>query len=216
MKKYKIIIYSNKKIFIQLLYTYIREYIERKNSQEYIPSIIIEGRNSVEIIDDELCLENCILLFDCSSKQEIDNLKNSLSRRIKNCEGIDSNKKSICIILLDNKYCKMEEKLSFQDKDNLYFIDDLRELTEIIEKIIHIDDSSKKVSDSLTRREREILVLITKGKLNKEIANELNITERTVKNHIANLFKKINVYDRTQAAVYAIKSGIYSLYLEDL
>jgi len=52
--------------------------------------------------------------------------------------------------------------------------------------------------------------------LNKEIANELNITERTVKNHIANLFKKINVYDRTQAAVYAIKNGIYSLYLEDL
>lgn len=110
----------------------------------------------------------------------------------------------------------MEETLFFQEKDNLYFIDDLQELTEIIEKITDTDDDSKKASDNLTRREREILVLITKGKLNKEIANELNITERTVKNHIANLFKKINVYDRTQAAVYAIKCGIYSLYLEDL
>ena len=78
------------------------------------------------------------------------------------------------------------------------------------------EKGQKKLSDNLTKREREILVLITKGKLNKEIANELNITERTVKNHIANLFKKINVYDRTQAAVYAIKNGIYSLYLEDL
>lgn len=216
MKKYKIIIYSKKKIFIQLLYTYIREWIERKNKEEYILSIMIEGRSSMETIEAESCLENCILLFDCSDKEEIDNLKKILSKRIESCEGRVSNKQSVYIILFDNIYCRMEETLFFQEKDNLYFIDDLQELTEIIEKITDTDDDSKKASDNLTRREREILVLITKGKLNKEIANELNITERTVKNHIANLFKKINVYDRTQAAVYAIKCGIYSLYLEDL
>ena len=177
---------------------------------------MIEGRSSMETIDAESCLENCILLFDCSDKEEIDNLKKILSKRIESCEGIVSNKQSVYIILFDNIYCRMEETLFFQEKNNLYFIDDLQELTEIIEKITDTDDDSKKASDNLTRREREILVLITKGKLNKEIANELNITERTVKNHIANLFKKINVYDRTQAAVYAIKCGIYSLYLEDL
>jgi DNA-binding NarL/FixJ family response regulator len=60
----------------------------------------------------------------------------------------------------------------------------------------------------VTSREREILILISNGMSNKEIANELNITERTVKNHITNLFKKINVCDRTQAAVYAIKNNI--------
>ena len=53
MKKYKIIIYSKKKIFIQLLYTYIREWIERKNKEEYILSIMIEGRSSMETIDAE-------------------------------------------------------------------------------------------------------------------------------------------------------------------
>lgn len=216
MNKYKIIIYSKKKIFMQLLYTYIKEYMERKNKQKYTLSIIIEGRNSIETIDTKLFLENCILLFDCSGEEEIDTLKKILNRRMEDCEEISSNKQFIYIILLDNRYYKMEEKLFFQEIDNLYFINDLQELTEIIERIIDIDSDSKKTLDNLTRREREILVLITKGKLNKEIANELNITERTVKNHIANLFKKINVYDRTQAAVYAIKSGIYSLYLDDL
>ena len=63
----------------------------------------------------------------------------------------------------------------------------------------------------LTNREQEILVLIAQGKLNKEIADELNITERTVKNHISNMFKKLDVYDRTQAAVYAIKNKLYQV-----
>ena len=159
MKKYKIIIYSKKKIFIQLLYTYIREWIERKNKEEYILSIMIEGRSSMETIDAESRLENCILLFDCSDNVEIDNLKKILSKRIESCEGIVSNKQSVYIILFDNIYCRMEETLFFQEKDNLYFIDDLQELTEIIEKITDTDDDSKKASDNLTRREREKIIL---------------------------------------------------------
>ena len=46
---------------------------------------------------------------------------------------------------------------------------------------------------------------------NKEIAAMLNISERTVKNHISNIFKKIDVSDRTQAAVFAIKNGIVEI-----
>jgi DNA-binding NarL/FixJ family response regulator len=46
---------------------------------------------------------------------------------------------------------------------------------------------------------------------NKEIANSLDISERTVKNHISNIFKKIDVNDRTQAAVFAIKNDIIKL-----
>lgn len=64
---------------------------------------------------------------------------------------------------------------------------------------------------TLTKREMEILVYIVHGLLNKEIAIELNICERTVKNHIFNLFKKINVSDRTQAAVFAIKNDLVKL-----
>ncbi len=64
----------------------------------------------------------------------------------------------------------------------------------------------------LTRRETEVLKLITLGSLNKEIADELCISEKTVKNHVSNIFKKIEVSDRTQAAVYAIKNNIVNIY----
>lgn len=64
----------------------------------------------------------------------------------------------------------------------------------------------------LTKREKEILINIANGMFNKEIANNLNISERTVKNHISNIFKKIDVNDRTQAAVFAIKNNLVNLY----
>jgi DNA-binding NarL/FixJ family response regulator len=53
--------------------------------------------------------------------------------------------------------------------------------------------------------------MIASGAFNKEIALTLNISERTVKNHISNIFKKIDVSDRTQAAVFAIKNNIISI-----
>lgn len=62
--------------------------------------------------------------------------------------------------------------------------------------------------DDLTKREIEVLKLIAKGLLNKEIAIKLEISERTVKNHISNIFKKIGVADRTQAAIFAIKNDL--------
>lgn len=63
----------------------------------------------------------------------------------------------------------------------------------------------------LTDRETQILVRIAGGMLNKEIADSLNISERTVKNHISSIFRKINVWDRTQAAVFAIRNGLVEL-----
>lgn len=60
----------------------------------------------------------------------------------------------------------------------------------------------------LSDRELEVLDLIAKGLLNKEIAKALYISEKTVKNHISNIFKKLNVSDRTQAAVYALKNNL--------
>lgn len=63
----------------------------------------------------------------------------------------------------------------------------------------------------LTRREIEVLKLIAEGLFNKEIAAKLDISERTVKNHVSNIFKKIDVSDRTQAAVFAIKNNLVDL-----
>ena len=73
-------------------------------------------------------------------------------------------------------------------------------------------DADKDKIDSLTNRELEVLVQVANGMFNKEIATNLNISERTVKNHISNIFKKIDVSDRTQAAVFAIKNNIIKLF----
>ncbi|NLL75779.1 MAG: response regulator transcription factor [Clostridiales bacterium] len=73
-------------------------------------------------------------------------------------------------------------------------------------------DLDKDKIESLTKRELEVLIQVSNGMFNKEIATSLNISERTVKNHISNIFKKIEVSDRTQAAVFAIKNNLIQLY----
>ena len=73
-------------------------------------------------------------------------------------------------------------------------------------------DKEKDEDEKLTRREIEVLKLLAEGLFNKEIAYKLSISEKTVKNHVSNIFKKIGVFDRTQAAVYAIKHNIVEIY----
>ena len=63
-------------------------------------------------------------------------------------------------------------------------------------------------SDRLSAREIEVLQLIGRGMSNAEIAKELFLSEKTVKNHLTNIFRKIQVTDRTQAVLYAIKHKI--------
>lgn len=68
--------------------------------------------------------------------------------------------------------------------------------------------TQKEEDGELTERETEVLKAIAEGMSNKEIASFLYISEKTVKNHISNIFRKLNISDRTQAAIYAIKRGI--------
>jgi DNA-binding NarL/FixJ family response regulator len=65
--------------------------------------------------------------------------------------------------------------------------------------------------EGLTNREREVLTLISQGENNKDIANNLNISEKTVKNHITSIFRKLDVEDRTQAVIYAIKNQMVEI-----
>ncbi len=60
----------------------------------------------------------------------------------------------------------------------------------------------------MTPREKEILKLLAQGKRNKEIAAELFISEKTVKNHLANIYAKLKVGDRVEAAFTALKMGL--------
>ena len=61
---------------------------------------------------------------------------------------------------------------------------------------------------SLTAREREIVQLLGEGKNNREIAGELFITEGTVKNHISSILVKLDLRDRTQLAIFAVKNRL--------
>ena len=68
---------------------------------------------------------------------------------------------------------------------------------------VTMHDKEKHEDNDLTDREIEVLKLIADGMINKEIAKQLYISEKTVKNHVSNIFRKLNVSDRTQAAIYA-------------
>jgi DNA-binding NarL/FixJ family response regulator len=62
--------------------------------------------------------------------------------------------------------------------------------------------------EQMTRREKEVLALIAQGMSNKEIAAALSIAEKTVKTHVSSILGKLNLADRTQAALYAVKHGV--------
>jgi NarL family two-component system response regulator LiaR len=65
--------------------------------------------------------------------------------------------------------------------------------------------------EPLTEREMEVLRLLAQGKSNREIADQLVITELTVRTHVSNILGKLHLASRTQAALYALKEGLASL-----
>ncbi len=60
----------------------------------------------------------------------------------------------------------------------------------------------------MTSRETEILQLLAGGMPNKQIAYQLTISEKTVRNHVSNMYEKLHVYDRSQAVLYAVRKGL--------
>ncbi|MDH2387433.1 response regulator transcription factor [Streptomyces sp. HNM0663] len=74
-----------------------------------------------------------------------------------------------------------------------------------------LDSGCRQALALLTPREREVLVLVAQGKSNRQVANSLGISEKTVKNHLSALFSKIGAADRTQAVVFGIRGGVVAI-----
>lgn len=74
------------------------------------------------------------------------------------------------------------------------------------------DKKTASVLDKLSKREIEVLIKISKGLSNKEIGEQLFLSEKTIKNYATNLFRKINVEDRVQATILAIQNNIDEYY----
>lgn len=81
---------------------------------------------------------------------------------------------------------------------------------EVTQKVINRENTSEDIQlhDDLTNRELEVLGYIAKGYSNQEIADACFITLKTVKTHVSNILSKLNVSDRTQAAIYAYKNEL--------
>jgi DNA-binding NarL/FixJ family response regulator len=77
-----------------------------------------------------------------------------------------------------------------------------------IQKVSNVTISQAKAFNSLTEREKDVLLLVTKGKSNKEIAQELVIGITTVKGYIYSIFRKLNVKNRTQAVLIATQMNL--------
>ncbi len=84
---------------------------------------------------------------------------------------------------------------------------DLKATDTIVQCLIDSERGGKTGLDELQSRELDVIKLTAKGLSNKDIANELFISERTVQTHLINIFRKLGVNSRTQAVLYALKKG---------
>jgi DNA-binding NarL/FixJ family response regulator len=75
-------------------------------------------------------------------------------------------------------------------------------------QVVLTSRTARSSTSDLTQRERDVLGLLVRGMPNKQIATELEISEKTVKAHLSSAFRRIGVTDRTQAALWAERNGI--------
>ena len=170
--------------------------------KDYIPDILLLDINMPEMNGLEVLDE--IKKKDYDLKVLILTVHNELEYLVKAVDiGVDG------YILKDSESAELKRAIQFVMSGENYIQASL--IPALNNRLANRDIDKDKI-DLLTSRELEVLVGVANGMINKEIATKLNISERTVKNHVSNIFKKIDVSDRTQAAVFAIKNNIVTLY----
>lgn len=170
--------------------------------ENYIPDILLldinmPEKNGLEVLDE-------IKKKDYEVKVLILTVHNELEYLLKAVDiGVDG------YILKDSESAELKRAIKSIMSGENYIQASL--IPALNNRLANRDIDKDKI-DSLTSRELEVLIQVANGMINKEIATSLNISERTVKNHVSNIFKKIDVSDRTQAAVFAIKNNIITLF----
>lgn len=186
------------------------EVVEEANDGEECIRKLQEVNPQILLLDINMPKKNGIEVLEEIKKKKIDvkvlilTVHNEVEYLLKAVDiGVDG------YILKDSESAELKKAINVIYNGENYI---QPKLIPALNKRLVARDVDKDKIDSLTKRELEVLIQIASGMFNKEIATSLNISERTVKNHISNIFKKIDVADRTQAAVFAIKNDIIKLF----
>lgn len=211
------------RVFLANNHDVVREGLKSILCKNSAFSICGEYSGNADLINYIEKVKPSLLFFDVSSNDNI---------IIKNITRIKISCPKIMIIAIIhvydyNFYCDFVSLEGINGFLNINFrIEELlKGISAVLSNRVFIQDSIRNILmnvetdkktdkykiNSLTKRELEVLIQVANGLFNKEIAMSLRISERTVKNHMSSIFKKLEVSDRTQAAVFAIKNNIVSI-----
>lgn len=186
------------------------EVVAEANDGEECIEKLLEVKPEILLLDINMSKKNGIEVLKEIKKQNINvkvlilTVHDSIEYLVKAVElGVDG------YILKDSESAELKKAISTIMNGESYIQPKL--IPALNNRLVARDIDKDKI-DSLTSRELEVLIQVANGLFNKEIAASLNISERTVKNHISNIFRKIEVFDRTQAAVFAIKNDLVKLF----
>lgn len=175
--------------------------LKKLNAEKNLPDVLLldinmPNKNGIEVLKELKDLFINIKVIFLTVHNEVNYLMKAMDI------GADG------YVLKDSDSAELKKAISRVMKGSSYIQPAL--ITAFNSELVKRDADTEKINE-LTDRELEVLKLVAGGSINKEIASILDISERTVKNHVSNIFKKIGVTDRTQAAVFAIKNELINL-----
>ncbi|MCX7189169.1 MAG: LuxR C-terminal-related transcriptional regulator [Methylotenera sp.] len=118
------------------------------------------------------------------------------------------------IIQLTHELIEARHEISLQNEVKILLLAEIAKLTaeleqaRLTEAIKTPDKQDETALKKLTRREREVIVMLGHGASNKDIAQSLDLVEATVKIHVQGILRKLNLSNRVQAALLAVRSGL--------